>query len=85
MIQLRHERVDLEANKIWTGKSSLPYAERYFKGLIDKLRIQYDAPENSPVLDWLPDVAVVVGTITLALPKGDKMSKDSRRAARAVP
>ncbi len=65
MIQLKHERLDMEAHRLWTGPSSLSYVQRYFQGLISKLRQEYNVDESTSVLEWLPDVAVVVGTMTL--------------------
>lgn len=65
MIQLRHAGVDVEADRLWTGDSSLSHIDRYFKGLISKLRNEYDVAADLPILEWLPDVAVVVGEMTL--------------------
>lgn len=79
MIQLRHEKLNMEANRILTGKACLPYMDRYFRGMVKELRRRYDVAKDSPVLEWLPDNAVVLGTMTLALPSAavDASNDDS--------
>jgi hypothetical protein len=81
MIQLRHARVDMEADRLWTGKSSLSHIDRYFKGMISKLRSHYDVSRDLPILEWLPDVAVVVGEMTLVpiLPDDEAGDMNSAR------
>ena len=65
MMRLDHPKLQLEPDRLWTGKATLPYISQYFSGLISKLRKKCGISDDSPILDWLPDVAIVVGKMTV--------------------
>lgn len=73
LIHLRHENLEVESDRIWTGKSSLRHVDSYFKGLIRRLRQQYEVNEDEPILDWLPDIATISGNMTIAMKKNETM------------
>jgi hypothetical protein len=64
MMRLQSSDVSMDAHCLWTGKKAVPYVERYFSGLVNKLREEVD----EPVLDILPDLAIVTGPMTLTIP-----------------
>jgi len=69
MITLYHPRyVDMEAERLLTGKKALPMMHKYFQGLINRLEKECYVAEGSSVLNWLPNVAIVSGPMTLTLP-----------------
>ena len=50
------------------GKKTLPVLNKYFQGLIARLEKEFDIEDDSSVLDWLPNVAIVAGPMTLTIP-----------------
>jgi hypothetical protein len=70
MMQLQSSAVSMETHCLRTGKKALPYMERYFSGLVNKLREEAD----EPVLDILPDLAIVTGPMTLTIPTSSEGS-----------
>ena len=50
------------------GKKALPVLNKYFHGLIARLEKEFDIEDDSSVLDWLPNVAIVAGPMTLTIP-----------------
>lgn len=76
MIQLRHEQLEMEADRLWTGTATLPHLQRYFASLLTKLKMELDVPESTPILDFLPDVAVIVGKLSF-VPTMDESDVDS--------
>jgi len=69
MMTLCHPRyVDMEAERLLTGKKALPMMHKYFQGLLNRLEEECHVTEGSSVLDWLPNVAIVTGPMTLTLP-----------------
>ena len=65
LIHLSHEQLEVESNRIWTGEASLHLIEKYFKGLVRRMRVEYDVDENEPILEWLPDIVIVSGTMII--------------------
>jgi hypothetical protein len=65
MMRLQSSNVSMETHCLWTGKKAVPYIERFFSSLVNKLREETD----EPVLDILPDLAIVTGPMTLTIPK----------------
>jgi len=55
-----------ETERLLTGKKAVPLVEQHFAGLIRKLQ---EEGEDLPVLEILPDVAVLLGNMRLSLPK----------------
>ena len=76
LIRFHHEQLEVESNRIWTGESSLPLVETYFKALVQKLRIECDVEEHEPILQWLPDIAIVSGQMMFVFPKGGEDDDD---------
>jgi hypothetical protein len=64
MMRLHSADVSMKTHCLWTGSKAVPYIERFFKGLVSKLREEVD----EPVLDSLPDLAIVTGLMTLNIP-----------------
>jgi hypothetical protein len=86
MMSLYHPQyVDMEGERVLTGTKALPILTKYFQGLVRRLakgRCNEDdegtdnivGEDNDPivsVLSWLPDVAIVIGTISLSLPTSE--------------
>ncbi|KAG7352210.1 hypothetical protein IV203_008258 [Nitzschia inconspicua] len=74
MMTLYHpDHGEMTAEQLVTGHKALPLLHKYFQGLLDRLQPREEPPiskkENTSVLDWLPDVAVVKGSMTLILPE----------------
>lgn len=51
------------------GVRALPVLKKYFQGLINRLEKECDVEEGSSILDWLPNVAIVTGPMSLTLPR----------------
>lgn len=69
MIALYHSQsVDMQAEILLTGKKALPVLNKYFQGLIARLEKEFAIEDDSSVLDWLPNVAIVAGPMTLTIP-----------------
>jgi hypothetical protein len=67
MIKLQAAGMVFETEKFLTGKKAVPLVEQYFGGLVKKLR-EHEG-EDTPLLDLIPDVAIVMGNMSLSLPK----------------
>lgn len=65
--------VSMETDCLWTGKKAVPYVEKYFGSLVDKLRENAD----DSVLEVLPELAIVTGPMTLQLPVAVDESTES--------
>jgi hypothetical protein len=84
LIQLSHDADTLKmtAETLLTGRRAIPYLEKYFSSLVTKLRDQCCSgqPEkkqpDSSILDWMPEVAIVMGPMSMALPKADDDDDD---------
>ena len=63
----------METDCLWTGKKAVPYVEKYFGSLVDKLRENAD----DSVLEVLPELAIVTGPMTLQLPVAVDESTES--------
>jgi hypothetical protein len=74
MMRLEGESVHMEPDRMWTGTKALPYVHKYFMNIIQKLRDHQrndnDAgiEQSGDVLDMLPNIAVVMGLMTMELP-----------------
>lgn len=76
MMRLESPEISMETHCLWTGKKAVPYVEKYFGSLVEKLR------ENAgdSVLDILPELAIVTGRMTLTLPAPKDESNDTGKA-----
>ena len=69
MISLYNPRcVDMQAEKLLTGEKALPVLHKYFQGLITRLGKECSIQEGTSILDWLPNVAIVMGPMSLTIP-----------------
>ena len=75
MAQWRGMHVTFDTERILTGSKAVPLVERYFGGLVKRLRKSVeensDSDDEDPLLDLIPDVAIVLGTMRLSLPVDD--------------
>lgn len=79
MMTLYHpEHLEMAAEQLLTGDKAVPLLKKYFRGLLQRLKQQQelvvggdddDASAAANVLDWLPNVAVVKGSMRLVLPR----------------
>jgi hypothetical protein len=76
MMTLYHpDRIEMIGEKLLTGSKCLPVLQKYFHNLIVQLQQEYfDHDDNQPppttstsILEWLPDVTIVVGSMSLSL------------------
>jgi len=63
MMRLESAHVSMETHSLWTGKKAVPYVDKYFGSLVDKLRENAD----DCVVDIFPELAIVTGPMTLTL------------------
>jgi len=69
MMALYHpDFVDMKGERLFTGEKALPMMRRYFQNLIHRLEKEFCVEECSSVLDWLPNVAIVTGPMSLTIP-----------------
>ena len=77
MMRLSHPNLTMETERLYTGKSALPYIDKYFQKLFQKLEKQQQEEDkdsdvsNRAILDWMPNVAIITGAMAFALPKND--------------
>ena len=50
------------------GEKALTMLNKYFTSLIDQLKTECHVKEDADTLDWLPNVAIVTGSMSLTLP-----------------
>jgi hypothetical protein len=74
MMRLNGEKVNMEPDKLYTGKKAISHVEKYFRHLLQKLRNEEteEGETKSTVLDFLPNVAVVTGPMSLVLSAREK-------------
>lgn len=80
MMRLSHSDLKMEADKLWTGTSALPYVKKYFKSLVEKLGGECcdEVDQKNNILEWMPHIAVITGYMSLVLPKeGNNIDFDS--------
>jgi hypothetical protein len=76
MMQWKGNNISFHTERLWTGSNAIPIVERYFSGLVQKIR-SCSIDENSDthsfdLLQWLPDVVVNVGTLKMILERDDE-------------
>lgn len=76
MMSLYHPQdVEMEGERLLTGTKALPILKKYFQGLVRRLKEGRDddlvEDDDVSVLTWLPDVAIVTGSMSLSLPTSD--------------
>ncbi|CAJ1894256.1 unnamed protein product [Cylindrotheca closterium] len=79
MMRLSNDKVEMNTQRLLTGKDALPYLKQYFMGMLRKLQqacqeddtvrhdIDKDKNETSKMFELLPDVAVLVGKMSIVL------------------
>jgi hypothetical protein len=68
MMSLYHPYVDMVGERLLTGEKALPMLNKYFQSLINRLEKECCEEEGLSILEWLPNVAIVTGTMSLTLP-----------------
>jgi len=91
MVRLQGPEVRMRAERLATGRDAVPYVERVFEGLLraargrrqrvgggggEKTQEETDDVEGDGVLDLMPDCAVVIGEMELALPRTSSNEND---------
>lgn len=72
MMSLYHpQHVDMEGQRVLTGTKTLPIIEKYFQGLVRRLQEICNVEDDVPLLDWLPNVAIVTGSMSFTLPSSE--------------
>ena len=65
-MEWKHKDVSLQIDTVWTGERAYERVERIFGSLWRSLQVEDD--DSSSVAKLMPNVAVVTGTMELALP-----------------
>ena len=69
MMTLYHPKyVDMVGERLLTGEKALPMLNKYFSSLINRLKKECCAEPSATILEWLPNVAIVTGSMSLTLP-----------------
>lgn len=82
MMRLSNDKVEMNTQRLLTGKDALPYLKQYFMTLMRKLQqaCEHDHQESEnrsldgdeeDILEMLPDVAVLIGEISMVLRKDE--------------
>jgi hypothetical protein len=66
MMRLSHDDVTMDTDKLYAGARALPYLNKCFATMVEKLRKECDVDGESPILEWMPDVAILVGTLSVS-------------------
>jgi hypothetical protein len=67
MMRLQGKYVSMQPTKLLTGSKAAALATTVFQGLLKEIKVRAN-DEKATVLELLPDVAVVYGTMELVLP-----------------
>mmetsp|Transcript_12364 Transcript_12364/g.19011 ORF Transcript_12364/g.19011 Transcript_12364/m.19011 type:complete len:209 (+) Transcript_12364:175-801(+) len=67
MMNLRGEKLVFETKRFFSGRAAIPIMRQYFMALVKKF-LNYEGGDDKGILEVIPDVAVVVGKMKLALP-----------------
>jgi len=51
------------------GEKALPILRKYFQSLLNRLEKECCDEEGLSILKWLPNVAVIIGDMSINLPK----------------
>lgn len=66
MMKLDAEHVAMETDRMITGSKAVPYINRYFTSIVEKMRIE-EGSASASVLELLPDIAILVGPMRITL------------------
>lgn len=89
MMRLSNDKVEMNAQRLLTGKESLPFLEKYFGSLVKQLErecldgeeTQQDQQEESTsILEWLPDIAIVIGPMSIILTDSESKEDLGKKA-----
>mmetsp|Transcript_20101 Transcript_20101/g.49344 ORF Transcript_20101/g.49344 Transcript_20101/m.49344 type:complete len:182 (+) Transcript_20101:421-966(+) len=82
MMRLSNDKVEMNTQRLLTGKDALPYLKQYFMGMLRKLQhacsddddatsADNDKGEEARIFELFPDVAVLVGKMSIVLSQQD--------------
>lgn len=80
MMRLSNDKVEMNTKRLLTGKDALPYLKQYFMALCRKLQKackdgDQEIENEQDILEMLPDVAILVGKISMVLNRGSKSDR----------
>jgi hypothetical protein len=68
MMRLESEECRMIPSQLWTDRKAVSHTEKFFGSLLRKLRMDSDVSDTAAVLDLMPDVAVIMGSMELVVP-----------------
>jgi hypothetical protein len=68
MMRLESETCRMIPSQFLTDRAAVSHTEQFFGSLLRKLRMDSDVSDTASVLDLMPEVSVVVGTMELLVP-----------------
>jgi hypothetical protein len=71
MMRLESETCRMIPSQLWTDDAAVSHIETFFGSFLRQLRMDPDVSDTAAVLDLMPDVAVIVGSMELVVPAAD--------------
>ena len=77
-MRLSNDKIEMETERLLTGKQALPYLEKYFGSLMKRIlqecteetgEDKENDDEKAMIIEYLPDVAIVIGSMSIVVPK----------------
>jgi hypothetical protein len=68
MMRLESETCRMIPSQFLTDRAAVSHTEQFFGSLLRKLRMDSDVSDTATVLDLMPDVSVIVGSMELVVP-----------------
>lgn len=68
MMRLESEACRMIPSQFLTDRAAVTHTEHFFGSLLRKLRMDSDVSDTATVLDLMPDVSVIVGSMELVVP-----------------
>jgi hypothetical protein len=91
MMRLSNDKVEMNTQRLLTGKEALPYVKKYFGSLLKRLQQecfddkededekQEQHEESTTMLKWLPDIAIVMGPMSIVLPDNETDEEKAKK------
>lgn len=89
MMRLSNDKVEMNTQRLLTGKEALPYVEKYFGSLLKRLQEEYfddekdeeqeQHEESTTILKWLPDIAIVMGPMSIVFARQRNGRRESEK------